>query len=279
MMLSSEPDSEIYCFGVRFGEDPRDLAAAPVVMVPTDSALDGIFDRYLYLTIDGEKYRFERQETMPDGIQAGPEVATVYEDTGLGDSYSYTVFSVEGCTDDSMMLVHSGDMDMMWLYKYSPSKAADENALQNAKDAGYVVMEDGDVTRGRETWLDFYEKTRQGTSASVKLAYYYTLDPERCSKQFYEAYKEDYPRLFLQALTYDGESYTLRWNEYGTECVRSYEYLMRYSDAGYGPADNDNIQYVLTHDNTVTWGQILNGLFSSQSGAYIDHYTVYTDKT
>ena len=37
------------------------------------------------------------------------------------------------------------------------------------------------------------------------------------------------------------------------------------------------VKYVLTNDSTVTWDQIERGIFSSQLGDGIDHYTVYND--
>lgn len=239
-----------------------------IEMVPTDSRNTGIFDHYLYLTFDGEKYRYERQETMPVGIQAGVQFDTVYEDDGLGSRYSYRVYPVVNCTDNSMVLVHSEDMDMMWLYRYSPAKAVDPEALQRAKDAGFVVLEDGDPTHGQELWQTFYEASQQGTPASVTVAHYYTLDPERCTEQYYEAYKEDYPRLYLYELSFDGETYRVQTDDMD----REYEYLMRYSETLTGKTE-----YVLTHDNRVTWEQLFQSVASSQFGAYIDHCTVYSE--
>ena len=37
------------------------------------------------------------------------------------------------------------------------------------------------------------------------------------------------------------------------------------------------LRYVLTNDESVTWEEIFSGMVSSQFGAYIDHYSVYTD--
>ncbi len=239
-----------------------------VSMVPTDSGNTGIFDRYLYLTIDGEKYRFERQEIMPVGIQAGPLMETVYEDDGLGNRYAYSVYFVKNVTDNSMFLVHSEDMDMMWLYRYSPAKAVAPDSLQQAKDSGYVVLEDGDPTWGQELWQDFYDKTQQGIPAAVTVAHYHTLDPERCSTQYYEAYREDYPSLYLYELSFDGETYRVQTGDMD----RKYEYLMRYPDTLTGKTE-----YVLTHDNRVTWDALFQSLVSSQLDAYIDHCTVYRD--
>lgn len=265
---------EVYSIRV-IGEDD-----GKVTMVPTSANMSGLFDSYLYLTIDGATYRYERQTTDTESVEAGELIDTLYENTGF-ETYSYDVYSVAGCDDLSMVLAvntqHGGGV-----YRYSPSKRCDDSALQEAKVAGYVVMEDGDVTSGQESWLNFYETTRQGKGASITVAHYHTLDPDGCTAQYYEAYKEDYPCLFLLDLTYDGEKYTLSWNEYGTQYVRTYEYLMRYVTNNYSVTSSalpeNTLRYVLTHDNKVTWEDLINGLYSSQSGAYIDHYSIYTDR-
>lgn len=265
---------EVYSIRV-IGEDD-----GKVTMVPTSANMSGLFDSYLYLTIDGATYRYERQTTDTESVEAGELIDTLYENTGF-ETYSYDVYSVAGCDDLSMVLAvntqHGGGV-----YRYSPSKRCDDSALQEAKAAGYVVMEDGDVTSGQESWRNFYETTWQGKRASITVAHYHTLDPDGCTAQYYEAYKEDYPCLFLLDLTYDGEKYTLSWNEYGTQYVRTYEYLMRYVTNNYSVTSSalpeNTLRYVLTHDNKVTWEDLINGLYSSQSGAYIDHYAIYTDR-
>jgi len=113
----------------------------------------------------------------------------------------------------------------------------------------------------------------------VQVADYYTLDKEHCSEQYYEAYKEDHPVLYLFELRYDGNDYTLKWKEGNTEHVRKYQYLMHYTgDAPTSHATYDSFsRYVLTNDDKVTWDDLLKGMFSSRLGDYIDHYPVYTD--
>ena len=40
------------------------------------------------------------------------------------------------------------DADYEFVYQYSPSKRSDPDALQQAKEDGCVIMEDGEVTGG-----------------------------------------------------------------------------------------------------------------------------------
>ena len=58
-----------------------------------------------------------------------------------------------------------------------------EALLKQVKKNDFVVREDGDVSVGQELWRDFYEKTRAGESASVKLADYFTLEDDNVSDE------------------------------------------------------------------------------------------------
>lgn len=243
-----------------------------LTMIPTDAEVNGIYDRFLFYTIDGKKYRYERQETMPGGIQAGNYLATVFEDTGLGEQYAYTVYAVKNCADNSRLLVYSKDMDSMWLYQYSPSKAAEENALLQALDAGFVVMENGEAAGGQEVWQAFQEAVQAGEPAEVWLAWYFTMDPERCAKEYYEANREDYPSIYYEHLRFDGEEFTIRGEEDGEEYEKTYDYLRLFREA-----PGNYARYVLTNDATVTWDQIWNSLISSLYPSVIDHHTVYVE--
>lgn len=151
--------------------------------------------------------------------------------------------------------------------------------LQRAKKEGCVVMEDGDVTHGQRIWQDFVKATEEGKSASVRMAHYYTLDPETCSEQYYEEHKDNYPMLEIFELAFDGSSYTLCWNEDGMEYISNYQYLIHFvGDAPSPNATYDSYdRYVLLNDNTVTWEEIWQRMLSSYSVEHIEHYSIYTD--
>ena len=169
-----------------------------------------------------------------------------------------------------------------WLCVYSPPKRCSGNALADAVQAGYAVMEDGVATHGQESWNTFYGLTRQGKAASVTVAHYQTLDPARCDPAYYEACKQDYPYLNVYQLSFDGETYTLSFVDGGKQHIREFEYLMCYvqDDPAVSYTEYSGIftRYVLTHDQHATWDELWKSLASSAAGAYIDHYSIYTEK-
>lgn len=113
--------------------------------------------------------------------------------------------------------------------------------------------------------------------------HYHTLrEPQQYDEKYYEAHKEDYPALYEFELTHDGGTYTMKWNENGTEYVRTYKYLRVFEDTvpSYQSSKEPEkvTRYVLTNDNTATLDELWRGVASSQLGDYIDFYTIYSVK-
>lgn len=63
--------------------------------------------------------------------------------------------------------------------------------------------------------------------------------------------------------------------------AKSYSYLMHYTDKAQYPASQYTTydKYVLTNDNTATWGDLEWGTLSSNSNDYIDFTEVYCEYT
>ena len=157
-----------------------------------------------------------------------------------------------------------------------------EQLLKEVKRDGFVVMENGDVSVGQELWSAFYEATRAGTPASVKLATYHTLEHQNVSDEYLAEHGDEYPVIYLAELSFDGKVYTYRslnGQDGVTGFTRTYEYLMRYEDVPKSETATFESceRYVLTHDDTVTYDRLQYGLYSSQLGDYIDHFEVYSD--
>ena len=157
---------------------------------------------------------------------------------------------------------------------------ADE-ALALARQTGAVVMEGMKCTSGRDAWDAFCAKADRGEPASVLCVRYYTLDPERVSEELYEEEKDQYPKLFIQRLVFDGEHYSVTSRastEEEPDSAETYPCLRHYT--GKGPATavfTDYEYYVLTDDPDVTWEEIEHGMFSSQSGDWIRHFTFFSN--
>jgi len=152
-------------------------------------------------------------------------------------------------------------------------------SLEQAKEDGCVVQENSIITSGQELWDSFVETVNSGKEVTVRLGFYYNLDPSRCDLGYYQSVKDDYPVLYIKDLTFDGMGYTIFGYEGNEEIVKKYHYLKKYEGVAESPsASYDSyVRYVLTNDDTVTWEQITHGLISSRFGDYIDHYTVYTE--
>lgn len=102
--------------------------------------------------------------------------------------------------------------------------------------------------------------------------------PRRVSPELYEETKDDYPVLYIQDLSFDGENYLLYYTDGEKEYEYEYPYLMHYSGAARsGAAFSRYDRYILVRDKDVTYEQIGRGMLSSVMGDQIDHVSVYTD--
>lgn len=153
-------------------------------------------------------------------------------------------------------------------------------SLEQAREDGCVVHEDGDIASGQEAWDDFIKASSAGKAASVRLVNYYTLDdPSRYDPDYYESIKDDYPLLYVSNLSFDGKAYTVSGLEDGERWTQTYSHLKRFEDKAetHSAVYDSYIRYVLVDDETVTWGQLMHGVLSSRFGDYIPFHSVYTD--
>ena len=166
---------------------------------------------------------------------------------------------------------------------YMPYKEIPQDySLESAKNDNLVVYENGNITSGQSIWDTFIEKTENRKPCVVRLGFYYTLlDPSRYSAEYYEEIKDDYPVLYIQDLSFDGNEYMLYHVDDGVEYTYKYRYLKHYFESSppKSATFSEREMYILVNDNEVTWEQIQHGMFSSQSGDYIDHKTVYSKYT
>ena len=238
-------------------------------MEPTQTNLRGFYGGYLFIPINGSTFRYELTNIDPNTVNAGDFLLTFTEET-LIEGIVWEVYSLKEYPDMTKVLAISGT-NSAWICEYAPAMQAEEGALEAARDAGYVIVENGYLTNGNDAWKEFYNKTQEGKHATIYLAHYYTLDPDRTVSTTYEALNQDYPALYIHELSYDGDRFVLR-----TESdVKVYEHLMMYLSSGTPLAGNSEhkqvIHYVLTHDTTHTWEELWGSLASSVLGAVIDH--------
>ncbi len=254
-------------------------------LIPTQANLEGLHHDKLFIPINGATYRYEYLSGMVEDVTPGEMLYTFTESFTIQHTQRYTrtlkIHEIAESPDRRILYVITEDEhygDKRELYQYAPPRACDPDALEKAKAEDYVVLEDGDMTAGHALWETFYSTVTAGKAAKIKLARYDTLDPDRLGESLYEATKEDYPSLSYIEISYDGWLYTIKSDD---TLIGNYPFLMRFED--HRPATSSReerfyIRYVLTHDDDLTWAEIEYGLFSSQLGDYIEHYSIYTEK-
>ncbi len=253
---------------------------ASLIMVPTDTKLQGLHAGALLLPIDGNIYRYLLTDNTGEGVTA-EELIFAFTEPDLNRTINWEVYSLKEHPDLSVVMILSKE-EGPWLCTYSPPRRCSDTALSDAINAGYVVMEDGVSTHGQDVWNTFYEDTQKGKAASVIVAHYQTLDPERCDTAYFEAFNQDYPYLNLYNLSFDGTTFALSFTDSGVEHTRTYEYLMKYEASGTPLVGNTEhkriVHYALTHDTTHTWEELWGSIASSVFPAAIDFYTIYAEQ-
>ena len=276
------PDGEVKEYGYLMIQDGKLQWISGIAdMVPTTANITGAFDGYLYVPLDGANYRYELIFDDPASVTKGNLIHQFTEEADPQD-VQWRVYAVNDYPDRSVVLAEAGE-DYVHLYRYSPSKAVDPAMLEQAKEDGRIVLEDGYATSGQAVWNTFCKLAEQGKHISADIVHYHTLrDPGQYDEKYYEAHKEDYPALYEFELTHDSGIYTMKWNEYGTEYVRTYKYLRVFEDTLPTTQSSKEpvmvTRYVLTNDGTATLEDLRRGVASSQLGDYIDFYTIYSDK-
>ena len=244
------------------------------IMQPAETDMKGVFDSYLYVTMHGKNYRYEQIGMDPENVTKD-QLLEKFIEKADPENIDWEVYSIKEYPDHSVVLALAGT-DYKNLYQYSPSKRSDPDALQRAKDHGNVVVEDGNVTYGQQVWKDFLKASQEGKQVTVRISHYYTLDPVSCSEQYYKVHQEDYPVIYDEELSYNGNVYTLYWKEGEDEYIKKYLYLMHYTENSPEKKESCDTfsRYVLTNDNTVTWEDLWKGMISAKMGDFVEHYVI-----
>lgn len=153
-------------------------------------------------------------------------------------------------------------------------------SLEDAKKDGCVVFEDLHLTSGEEEWLRFVDNTNKGELAAVRIVYYYTLEAqkEHVSDELYEEMMDEYPKLYVTDLSFDGKEYSTYYVEEDIEYIDKYAYLNHYTgDARQGADFSKYDCYILVHDKDVTYNELEKAIYSSNSNDWIDHKRIYTN--
>ncbi len=157
----------------------------------------------------------------------------------------------------------------------TPLEELTDYTLEQARADGCVIYEDHNITSGQSIWDKFeWEANVMGNKSFVRLVFYYTLEGQgKMSEELYNEVKDEYPKLFVMDLTYDGEKYTRRHLEDGKEITYTYKHLVKC-------ADETRIYYAICDNAEVkTIDELFKGMVSSQLNADSNpHALVYCKK-
>ena len=255
---------------------PWTLGIADPVMVLTEAKITGVFDSFLYLKKDGKTYRYERSDTYGETLTRGKLIDS-FTEFAEPENIRWEIYEFEEIPSRySVLAVVDGVYQMR--YDHAPPKALHSSILPQMKADGMIVAEDGVLTSGFDAWNSFYENTTARKSDSIIITQYYTLQKERCSAEYYEAYKEDYPYLVNMELSYDGAVYRLRWWENNIELERELKYLVRFDDVETGdPERKVKYWYHLVEDKNKTWSEQMKEMFSSYRPVSVNGYSLFSE--
>ncbi len=154
-------------------------------------------------------------------------------------------------------------------------------SLEQAKADSCLVMENGDVTSGKEVFDEFLGKTSREKDARIRVVNYYTLDESTVSEEYYEQEKDSYPVLFVTDVVYEnGEYKTYSYANEDDELVKkTYKYIIKDEfDANPEATFTNATYYMLVNDKSLTFNTIVKVLMSSNSNDYdrdISHFNIY----
>ncbi len=136
-------------------------------------------------------------------------------------------------------------------------------SMEAAMIDNVVVMIDGDIRDNQATWEAFLKEVSTGADAFVRVMHYYGGDT---------------PVKIVFDLTYDGNSYVLKYLDQGVLYREEWKYLRHFAGEALPTASYDAYEFfVLTDDPNATWDELWQSLLSSAYGAAIPYHTIYMD--
>jgi hypothetical protein len=269
---------------------------------PYDTEMTGSHGDYFFIPIDGKIFRYGYFSAWEEKLTK-TELIYEFNEEEFDRIYEYKIYRLAEYPNDTVLYCLTDEkvtdptdgpgFHDESLIRYMPNTKAGENELEITMESGFVVMKNGSVTHGKDAWMDFIQKTQAGESASIRTCRYYTLSKKGTSADYYESVKEDYPALYLNELKYDGTQYVLSpLHREGDEYIvyeqvgydnptSSWKYLVHFTGEPDSPTALFTYydKYVLLNDETVTWEQLLRGLYSSTFGNHIPFEEVYCEYT
>ncbi|MBQ3901005.1 MAG: hypothetical protein II736_04705, partial [Clostridia bacterium] len=251
-----------------FGNDPHDK---PEPGYGIYSAVGDEMGPYLWLDPENNSWRIGPGLVASAGFGGTYRIenGAIYAD--FENVTNYLVFEI--LSDHSVRALKTKEWITEWttyvLRDYDnvssslePVCSADE-ALEWAKSEGALVYENGEFTN-TVTWDDFYASVLRKEPAILILAEYESPD----------GVGDRTPRLTFYYVVFSGEDFVVfsrKSDEENAEWSENYLYLRRFNVDPGGDSRPGSF-YLLTDDLEVTFNEIMEGMYSSDSHDLIKHF-------
>ena len=272
--------------GLFSANPPHIMHVKPEVLSSPENEA-GIYGGYFFVPIDGEVYRYSMFSSLLGNHTKDALVYECTEDLLYEDDQNWEFYTVNDDPEHRYLIATTSGEDSLLMY--APPLGVSEEDIEDAKAHGFVVMRGMESPYNSELMDDFLEKVEAHRSADVRIAKVHDASVNM-APDLELATKQDYPSLFLSEISFDGirfkvypinkidGKYVLAERERIDSSRRTLKYLKRMTDiprsenALYNSAE----RYVLVDDDTLTWDDLMSGLFSNRLGDYKPFEEIYT---
>lgn len=249
------------------------------LMVPYSQNLEGAHGGYIFVPIDGQSYRYNVANVLPEDTKGKDKIFEFVETDDWGNELNWTIYTLSEDPSCQTLMGDTGRLGILEL-AYAPALGSTQADIQDARNAGFVMMKDDEPEKDDGKWETFAAKCENGEAAEIRLGFIYTKEGLNMSEDLAAATADNYPALFLSELRFDGTQYTISpLGRLGEEYVvherkgidspvQTFAYMLHLDDP-------DAERYVLVNDPTLTWERIWQGMLSSTLGDQVEYRMVY----
>ena len=127
----------------------------------------------------------------------------------------------------------------------------------------FVEIYDGEIISGEGSIEKFFEITNDyKKKATIEIKKTSLLDKDKCSEEYYKEHIDEYPKVSITKVSYDGNQYIYSYNNQET---RPYRYLKREKMFGYieNIKESYDFEYYLVNDYDLTLSAFISAALDS----------------
>lgn len=134
-----------------------------------------------------------------------------------------------------------------------------------------VEIYDNKIVVGEDLIDQFYYQTEAKEKLILNIKYTHILHPENCSKEYYEEYKDLYPKKEKVKITFDGEKYIYKLNN---DRIKTFLYMKKEPKDQMEVITSDEYAYLLTNEENMTFDTYISLLYNQTDNKNINDIVV-----